>query len=215
MSHLLHIDSSLQGDRSVSREFTARAAAAWRAAHPDGTVTYRDLATEPPPHYTGDHHSARFLQSAEHSAEQAEAHQLSATLVGEVLAADTVIIGAPLYNFGAPSTLKSWVDHLVYSGLSIDPETQQGLLGGRDVLIFSSRGGSYRPGTPREGWDHVIPWLTHSLGYLGIEPEFIEIELTLAAVVPAMEPLKDAAAASRAAAYEAIDQRWRSQTQVA
>lgn len=208
MARLLHVDSSLTGEASVSRRFTAHATTAWQASHPSGTVAYRDLAADPLPHYTGEHHSARFEDPAAHTERQAGAHQLSEQLIEEVLAADTVILGAPLYNFGPPSTLKSWVDHLVYSGKSVDPATQQGLLGGRELLVISSRGGSYRPGAPREGWDHVVPWLTHSLGYLGLEPEFLEVELTLADVVPAMAGLKDQAAASRAAAYEALDQRW-------
>src|SRR5271169_2523287 len=135
MAHLLHIDSSVQGDRSVTRSLTARAAAAWRAAHPDGDVTYRDLSAHPLPHLDGDAALARFSAPDAHTAEQAAAWALAAELVGEVKAAETVILGLPLYNFGPPSTVKSWVDHLVARGLSIDADTGEGLLGGREFIV--------------------------------------------------------------------------------
>ncbi|MEA2149645.1 MAG: FMN-dependent NADH-azoreductase, partial [Solirubrobacteraceae bacterium] len=123
MAHLLHVDSSIQGDRSVSRALTARAAAAWRAAHPGGTVTYRDLAADPLPHLDTTSATARMVAPQEHTPAQARSYELTELLVGEVLAADTILLGLPLYNFGPPSTVKSWVDHLVARGLSIDAET--------------------------------------------------------------------------------------------
>jgi NAD(P)H-dependent FMN reductase len=125
--HLLHIDSSIQGDASVSRKLTARAAAVWRAAHPGGTVTYRDLGRDPLPHLDAAGGMARILPREQHTAAQAESWVLTELLVGEVKEADAIVLGLPLYNFGAPSSVKAWVDHLVALGLSIDPETQAGL----------------------------------------------------------------------------------------
>lgn len=115
---------------------------------------------------------------------------------------------APVYNFGAPSTVKAWVDHLIAPGLSLDPATNEGLLGGRDLVVLASRGGGYAPGTPREGWDHAEQWLPHGLALTGLVPRFITAELTLADVTPAMAALKPLAAESLAAAERAVDALW-------
>jgi FMN-dependent NADH-azoreductase len=206
--HLLHVDSSIQGDRSISRRLSARAAERWRAAHPAGTVTYRDLGSHPLPHLDADGGLARMVPAEQQTPAQAASWQLSQELIGEILAADTILLGLPLYNFGPPSTVKTWVDHLIAPGLSMDPATGEGLLGGRDLLVLASRGGGYAPGTPREGWDHAEPWLPHGLSLTGLEPRFITAELTLADVNPAMADLRELAAESLAAAERAIDQQW-------
>ncbi|MEV6871780.1 NAD(P)H-dependent oxidoreductase [Amycolatopsis sp. NPDC051128] len=208
MAHLLHIDSSIQGDRSVSRRLSARAAAAWRAAHPDGTVTYRDLGANPLPHLDTAAGNARMVPPEQHTPEQAASWARTQEVVGEVRAADTVLLGLPLYNFGAPSSVKTWVDHLIAPGLSIDAETRAGLLGGRDFVVLASRGGGYGEGTPREGWDHAERWLPHGVSLTGLEPRFITAELTLAHVNPAMADLIPLADESLAAAERAIDELW-------
>ena len=136
MAHLLHLDSSIAGDQSVTRRLTARAADAWRAAHPGGTVTYRDLAADPLPHFGAALSTARMIPPETHTPEQATAYALSRDLIDEVKAADTVLLGLPLYNFGPPSTVKAWVDHLVIPGLSLDPETHEGWLGGRELTVL-------------------------------------------------------------------------------
>jgi FMN-dependent NADH-azoreductase len=208
VTHLLHIDTSIRGDASVSRKLSARAAAVWRAAHSDGTVTYRDLGHDPLPHLDAAGGMARILPRDQHTAAETESWALTELLVGEVKQADTIVLGLPLYNFGAPSSVKAWVDHLIAPGLSIDPETHAGLLGGRDFVVLASRGGGYGAGTPREGWDHAEPWLPHSLAATGLEPRFITAELTLAEVTPAMAELIPLAAKSLAAAEQAIDGLW-------
>ena len=191
MAHLLHIDSSVKGDQSVSRRLTANAAERWRAAHPDGTVTYRDLAADPIPHFTPETGAA-----------------LSVKLIAEIQRADTILLGLPLYNFGPPSTVKAWVDHIVAKGLSIDDETGEGLLGDTDFIALSSRGGGYGPGTPREGWDHAQAWLPHSVSLTGLKPRIITAELTMADVNPAMADLRPLAAESLSGALRAIDELW-------
>lgn len=208
MSHLLHIDASVQGDNSVSRRLTARAAAAWRAAYPDGTVTYRDLGNDPLPHIVPSTVFAGAVPTADRTPAQAASYALSEQIVGEVLAADTVLLGLPVYNFGAPSSVKSWVDHLIAVGLSIDPETHEGLLGGRDFVVLAARGGGYAPGTPREGWDHAEQWLPHGVAMAGLTPRFITAELTLAKTNPAMHDLIPLAEKSLAAAEQSIDALW-------
>ena len=208
MTHLLHIDSSIRGDASVTRKLSARATAVWRAAHPDGTVTYRDLGRNPLPHLDAAGGLAAMLPRDQHTAAQAESWALTELLISEVKEADTIVLGLPLYNYGAPSSVKAWVDHLIAPGLSIDPQTHAGLLGGRDFVVLASRGGGYAEGTPREGWDHAEAWLPHGLAVTGLEPRFITAELTLAEVTPAMADLIPLAAKSLAAAEQAIDGLW-------
>jgi FMN-dependent NADH-azoreductase len=209
MPHLLHVDSSFQGDRSISRRLTARAAANWRAAHPDGTVTYRDLAADPVPHFDAETGLARMVPPDQQTPAQAQSHALSVELIGEVQQADTILLGLPVYNFGAPSSVKAWVDHLVAPGLSVDLVTHTGLLSGRDLIVLAARGGGYAPGTPREGWDHAQAWLPHGLSITGLEPRvFITAELTLADSNPAMAELRPLAAESLAQAEREIDALW-------
>ena len=98
---------------------------------------------------------------------QDRSYALTVELIDEIRAADTILLGLPVYNFGAPSTIKSWVDHLIAPGLSLDPATKEGLLGGRELIVLASRGGGYAPGTPREGWDHAEQWLPHGLHLTG------------------------------------------------
>ncbi|MFD9667293.1 FMN-dependent NADH-azoreductase [Rhodococcus sp. NPDC059968] len=208
MAHLLHIDSSISGPASVSRALTARAAAAWKAAHPDGTVTYRDLGASPLPHLNTASALAGMTPAAERRPEQSAAWAVSELVVEEVREATTIILGLPLYNYGPPSSVKAWVDYLIAPGLSLDAHTHAPLLGGREMLVLATRGGGFGPGTPRDGWDHAQPWLPHGLAMTGLEPEFITTELILAPVTPSMEHLVPLAKKSRAAAERAIDQRW-------
>jgi FMN-dependent NADH-azoreductase len=210
MTHLLHIDSSIRGDQSVSRKLTARAVRSWLAAHPGGNVTYRDLGSDPVPHLDTASGLARMVPAEQHTPEQAASWALTRELVNEIKRADTILLGLPLYNFGVPSSVKAWVDHIIASGLSIDPETNAGLLGGREFLVIASRGGGYSPGTPREGWDHAETWLPHGVAMTGLQPRLITAELTLADVNPAMAELKPLAAESLTAAERAIDDLWSS-----
>ncbi|MDO8211254.1 FMN-dependent NADH-azoreductase [Conexibacter sp. CPCC 206217] len=205
---LLQIDSSIQGDRSISRSLTARAAERWKAAHPGGEVVYRDLAANPLPHLDPDAGLARFVPADQHNAGQAAAFALSKELIDEVKTADTVLLGLPIYNFGAPSTVKAWVDHLVFPGLSTDATGSEGLLGDTEVIVLIARGGGYAPGTPREGWDHGSAWLPHGVALTGLEPRFITAELTLADVNPAMEHLRELAAESLRDAQREVDALW-------
>jgi FMN-dependent NADH-azoreductase len=191
MNQLLYIDSSVQGDQSVSRRLTARAVERWLDTHPGGSVTYRDLASDPIPHL-GDSTSPA----------------LTVELVDEIKRADTIVLGLPLYNFGPPSTVKAWVDHIVAAGLSFDAETGQGLLGDTEFIVLESRGGGYGPGTPREGWDHAQSWLPHAVSMTGLSPRFITAELTMADVNPAMAALKPLAAESLNHAFEEIEALW-------
>jgi FMN-dependent NADH-azoreductase len=207
MPKLLHLDSSIRTDeQSRSRALSKHFAQAWRDAHADGSVTYRDLAVEPIPHLDYEAFTANFTAAEDRSAHQRDARALAELLVGEVLDADDIVIGMPLYNFGLPSTVKSWFDRLVVPGLTLGPDG--GLLGGRTLTVTAARGGGYGPGSPREGWDHREPWLLHAFEQLGLtDVRFIHAELTLARESPAMIPLDLGAAEdqSLADAHAAID----------
>jgi FMN-dependent NADH-azoreductase len=208
MPHLLHIDSSVQGDRSVSRKLTARAREVWGAAHPGGTVTYRDLGSNPVPHLDVATGMTRAVAPELRTPAQAASLALTEVLINEIKQADTILLGLPLYNFGAPSSVKAWLDHLIALGLSLDPQTHAPLLGGREFVVLASRGGGYTEGAPRHGWDHAEPWLPHAISIIGLIPRFITAELTLAHTTPAMADLIPLAEQSLARAEHAIDELW-------
>jgi FMN-dependent NADH-azoreductase len=208
MSQLLHIDSSVQGDLSVSRRLSARAAQRWLAVHPGGSVTYRDLALNPVPHLDATTGMARLIPAGQRTAEQQASFALSVELVDEIKRADTLILGLPLYNFGPPSTVKAWVDHIVAQGLSIDADTGAGTLTGTDFVVLASRGGGYGAGTPRAGWDHNEAWLPHAVALTGLTPRFITAELTMADANPALAELRPLAAESLRRAVGAVDGLW-------
>ncbi|MDT0307089.1 NAD(P)H-dependent oxidoreductase [Streptomyces sp. DSM 44917] len=201
MATLLHIDSSLNGDASVSREVTRTFREAWEELHPGGTVIYRDLAADPLPHLSGLAYHAQSVPDAEQTPEQRAAFAPRLEVAAEVERADAVLIGAPLYNFSLPSTLKTWLDYLIMVGRNAYVENSP--LAGKRVTVVTSRGGSYAKGTPQEGNDYLHPYLEYLLGgALGMSVEFIVPELTLARIVPAMSGLIEQADASRAQAHE-------------
>src|SRR3954465_1258502 len=209
MAHLLHIDSSIRVEGSVTRALSARAAAVWRAAHPGGTVTYRDLGASPVPHLDTQGGLARTIPPEQHTPAQAVSWKLSGRRGDGPEQGDTILPALPLYNFGPPSSIKAWVDHVVARGLSVDVEGGEGLLGGRELIVLAARGGGYAPGSPRDGWDHAQLWLPHGLALTGLEPRFIVAELTLAEVNPAMSEFIPLARRSRADAERAVDELWR------
>ncbi len=168
--NLLHIDSSILGDHSVSRKVSAAAVAAIVAANPGVKVTYRDLDAQPAPHQSGALLAARLLDPADRSADQARDIAEADAVLDEFLAADIVVIGAPMYNFGIPSTLKTWIDHLAIAGktFSYSEAGVQGLAGGKRVILASSRGGFYGADTPMAALQHQESYLRHFFGFIGI-----------------------------------------------
>jgi FMN-dependent NADH-azoreductase len=187
MAHLLHLDSSADLDTSRSRAIGASFAAAWLAADPENTITHRDLHREPLPHLADSSlHWPQRLRSLG-SNPPAEAEALQAELIAELLGADVVLVGAPLYNYSMPSTLKAWIDNIHVPGVTapFDGDTQP--LAGRPAVIVTSRGGSYDAGTPTADWDHEVPALRLILGTaLGMSITVITTSLTLAEDVPAL-----------------------------
>ncbi|MFI8434161.1 FMN-dependent NADH-azoreductase [Streptomyces sp. NPDC079020] len=186
MATLLHLDSAVFSQGSASRDVTSAFVQAWREQHPDGTVVYRDLAAEPLPHLD----AAAVTAGAE--------DPLRRELTEELAAADAVLIGAPMYNFSIPSTLKAWLDQVIVVGHNAGADSP---IAGTPVTVVASRGGSYAPGTPREGFEFVQNYLEKVLtGMFSAEVDFIVPELTLAHSKPQMADLIPLAEKSRAQA---------------
>jgi FMN-dependent NADH-azoreductase len=165
---LLHIDSSILGQGSVSRTLSAEVVAALRAGHPGIEVTYRDLSADPLAHLTSAHIGALQGAALDPALEQDIAAGQSA--LDEFLAADIVVVGAPMYNFGIPSQLKAWIDRLAVAGKTFryTGAGPQGLCGGKKVIVASSRGGVFSAGTPTAAFDFQETNLRAMFGFLGI-----------------------------------------------
>jgi FMN-dependent NADH-azoreductase len=206
MSTLLHIDSSFNHTTSVSREISAAFASAWKAAHPAGKYIYRDLAGDTLAHLDSAAFAAARTDEGQHTPEQAERWAVTKVIVDELLAADTIVIGAPMYNYSVASTLKAWLDRIAIPRLMVNRDTGDGPLVGKKVVVVTARGGSYAPGAPRAHFDFQEPYLRAFFSQLGLERDltFVHSEFTMAAVVPALAQFKDKAAASREAARHAV-----------
>ncbi|WP_217134003.1 FMN-dependent NADH-azoreductase [Streptomyces sp. AC558_RSS880] len=201
MATLLHIDSSVfPASASASRAVAETFRKAWEEQHPEGTVIYRDLATNPVPHLTADAHTAGFADPSAHTPEQAAAFAGRLKLIEEFERADALLIGAPMYNFTIPSTLKAWLDNVALMGRTAgeNPSAK-----GTPVTVIASRGGSYAPGTPREGYEYVQNYLRAVLvDFLGLDLDFIVPELTMAPHNPAMTELVPLFESSRERAHQ-------------
>lgn len=166
---LLHVDSSILGQASVSRVLSAEITAAQTALHPGLEVSYRDLAAAPVGHLNGAHLvAAQGAVPADAAIEKDIA--LGEAMLNEFLAADIVVVGAPMYNFSVPSQLKAWIDRLAVAGKTFryTAEGPQGLAGGKTVIVASSRGGFYGPGTPAAPLEHQESYLRAVFGFFGI-----------------------------------------------
>jgi FMN-dependent NADH-azoreductase len=151
---ILHLDSSINGENSASRELSRSIVE--QLIRAGDTVVYRDLAAEPLPHLT----LAAFADTS---------------VLDEFLAADAVVIGAPMYNFSAPSQLKSWIDRILIAGTTFryTANGPEGLAGGKRVIIALARGGIYSEGSPASALEHLETYLRGVFNFIGIEPEFV------------------------------------------
>ena len=155
---LLHIDSSIQGEGSASRELTREIVARWVAERPDTEVTYLDLAAQELPHLS---------QKSLVRTDELEAAR-NAEALEQFLAADAIVIGAPVYNFTIPSQLKAWIDRITVAGktFSYTANGPQGLAGGKQVVVAVSRGGVRAPDASGEFGE---PYLKFLFAFLGID----------------------------------------------
>jgi FMN-dependent NADH-azoreductase len=166
---ILHLDSSVTGAQSVSRPLTQETAAKLLASNPGAEVVYRDLVDEPLRHYT----AVLRIHGATpdtHTPEQKHELVTGEKILAEFLAADVVVVGAPMYNFSIPSQLKAWIDLICVAGktFSYGAEGPKGLCGGKKVIIVSSRGGLYGEGSPFAANDFQEKYLKAVFGFLGI-----------------------------------------------
>ncbi|WP_051762418.1 FMN-dependent NADH-azoreductase [Microbispora rosea] len=220
MTSLLHVDSSasLAGD-SVTRRLTASFADVWCRRHGTSGYRYRDLTADPVPlvshAYTTlgrrvERHRvvplARVTAMTGGPAEERE-WALTLPLIRELLEADTVLVGVPMYNFTVPAALKAWIDRVTFPGAYVDPATEAGRLRDTTVVVVAARGGAYGPGTPREGLDFQTPYLRTYFRELGVAEEnlhVVQAEMTRAWDVPALARFRELGDRSLADAYAAV-----------
>jgi len=206
MKTLLQINASIFSDQGQSSRLSDQFVQEWRAAHPSGKVVVRDLGQNPVPHLTAQRFGAFIAKPEERSAEQQVVINFSDALIEEIKQADTIVLGLPMYNFGIPSALKAYFDHLARAGVTFRyTETgPQGLITGKKVYVFAARGGSYA-GTPL---DTQTGYVRDFLRFIGIaDVEFVYAEgLNMGdaskekALASAQEAIRQLAAPLRAAA---------------
>ena len=175
MTTLLQINTSLYSHQGQSSQLANRLVANWKAKNPDGNVVVRDLAAEPVPHLDGARFGSFLAKPEERTAEQKAVVAYSDALIDELKAADVIVLGLPLYNFGIPSTLKSYIDHIARAGSTFRyTETGPvGLLTGKKVYVLAARGGKYA-GTPL---DSQTDYIRAFFGFLGMSDiEFVYAE---------------------------------------
>jgi FMN-dependent NADH-azoreductase len=166
MNTILVIDSAVTGDASVSKALVREAVAALTDREPS-RVVYRDLGASPVPHLTEE--TVAGVRGEPATAAERAARALSDALIAELRAADTIVIGAPMYNFGVATGLRAWFDHVLRAGETFRyaESGPEGLLGGKRVIVVESRGGLYSEG-PAQALDFQEPYLRHLLGFIGL-----------------------------------------------
>jgi FMN-dependent NADH-azoreductase len=176
MSNLLVLNSSLSGEASVSNLIVKELVGVLKQEHPGLHVVQRDLAAQPVPHLTPA--TVAGVRSQAHSAPELQARALSDELIAELKHADVVVIGAPMYNFSIPSTLRTWFDHVLRPGVtfSYSAAGPKGLVSGKRVIVVESRGGLYSEG-PAIALDFQEPYLRQLLGFMGLtDVSFVRAE---------------------------------------
>ena len=208
MTQLLHVDSSVLGAHSVSRQLTAEVVAEWRRAHPETTVDYLDLAIDAPSHFDANSIGIKAPQAEPTEAQRRE-NAVSEKLVSQFLAADVIVIGAPLYNFSVPSQLKAWIELLAQSGrnFTYTDKGPVGLAGGKTVIVVSTRGGIYSTSDAGQATEHQESYLKVVFGFFGItDVRFVRAEGVAMGDAPKAAALASARADVRAATAEAANQ---------
>ncbi len=145
MKTLLQLNTSLFAGAGQSTQLAERFVEAWRAANPGATVVVRDIGREPVPHLTAERFGAFLAEPDAHTAEQRAIVGYSDALIDELRRADVIVIGLPMYNFGVPSSLKAYFDHIARAGITFryTPQGPVGLLTGKKAYVFATRGGAY------------------------------------------------------------------------
>jgi FMN-dependent NADH-azoreductase len=200
---LLHIDSSISGGPSASRQLSAEAVNSLRYARPGLEIVRRDLELDPLPHYDSKMLAASWPENQADDATRDEIAK-NAAVLDEFLSADIIVIGAPMYNFAIPSQLKAWIDRIVIAGRTFryGQSGVEGLATGKKVIVASSRGGLYGNGTPQAAFDFQETYLRAILGFIGIDDiEFIRAEGLALGPEPRQEAIRAGFQAARTAAH--------------
>ncbi|MBV8278173.1 MAG: NAD(P)H-dependent oxidoreductase [Verrucomicrobia bacterium] len=182
MRTLLHIDASPRSERSVSRHLTREFAVAWKEAHPDGRIVYRDLGHHPVPLVTETFIAAVYTPPEARSPELRAAIATSDELISELQTATDYVFGVPMYNFSVPAGFKAYIDQIVipgrtYAYTSDGSGSRTGLLKGKRATVIMSRGWLYRNGSPLSACNLQEPWIRMILGFVGVtEIDFVAAE---------------------------------------
>lgn len=198
MPTLLQIKSSLFNENGQSSRLSDQFVAAWRAANPTGNVIVRDLAADAVPHLTAERFGAFLAKPEERTAQQQAVVDYSDRLIDEIRGADVVALGLPMYNFGIPSTLKAYFDHIARAGVTFryTENGSIGLLTGKKVVAFAARGGAY-VGTPA---DTQTGYVRDFLRFIGMD----DVEFVYAEGLAMGEQSKQAALAKAEAAIRTL-----------
>jgi FMN-dependent NADH-azoreductase len=205
MSNILYVTSSPRGGDSYSNRVAARVLDELEQAHPGATVVVRDVARDPLPHVDEDFVAALRSPEGPRTARQQGIIAKSDALIDELLKADIIVIAAPMYNFGIPSTLKAWIDYVARAGRTFryTEKGPEGLVKGKKVILIHSRGGIYSSG-PAQAMDHQGTYLRSVLGFLGItDIESIDVE----GVAYGLDAAENAVAQGIARAHALVDAR--------
>ncbi len=207
---LLHIDSSILAGNSVSRQLTRNIVDQWTATHDATVVDYLDLATDTPSHLSAESLGFRMPATTENLTEgQRRENAISEALVSQFLAADVIVVGAPLYNFSIPSQLKSWIDRVAQVGrtFTYTATGPKGLAGGKTVIVASTRGGMYSTSEGGRAMEHQESYLQTVFGFLGItDVRFVRAEGLAMGDAPKAAALAGAAEATLVATQAAANQ---------
>ncbi|WP_414512857.1 FMN-dependent NADH-azoreductase [Nostoc sp. PCC 9305] len=204
MVNILHIDSSPRGERSHSRELSKEFVSAWKAAHPEDAIAYRDLGHYPVPHVDEAWIAAAFSPPETHTPELTEALRISDELVDEFLAADRYVFGVPMYNFNIPSIFKAYIDQIVRINrtVALDAQGFKGLVQSKKAVIITARGGDFSPTSPFVAYDFQEPYLRAIFGFIGLT----DIQFINANSLNAGDARTQSLSEARAAIQDAIAQ---------
>lgn len=188
MAHILHVDSSPRGDRSLSRQLTKAFITSWKGCFPEDSVTYRDLGHDPVPFIDEAWIAASFMPPEQITDEMKSILEISNSLIDELLTADVWVFGIPMYNYSVPANFKAYIDQIVRVGRTFivsDRGDYQGLVRNKQVFVITARGGTFAPGTPDAEFDFQNPFLRTVFNLIGVtDITFIDAEnLSLGAEV--------------------------------
>ncbi len=176
---LLHIDASILGQHSTSRQLTAEVVAEWQKNHPNTSVEYLDVVANPIPHFTVDAIAIKGAPQENPTPAQRAENELSEKLVSQFLASDVIVVGAPFYNFSVPTQLKAWIDRLSQPGRTFGyTETgPKGLTSGKTAIVVSTRGGIYSTSEAGQAMEHQESYMKAVFGFFGVtDVRFVRAE---------------------------------------